>query len=135
MKIVSREQYMRASRDLERYYLFSTKAGCVYLRSDIEYGGELQSPRIEVMQFAVDTTIGIKKAVDKSRGENAGRILLFEHKTPVEAYKKVMGSFTDFAESVCCESDTVFLECRDDELRDIVKKYPNNNIYVVVMEG
>lgn len=56
MKEITKKQYIERINDYERLYLVMTDDHNIYLKADIEYGGEI-GLRIEMMDFKLDTSL------------------------------------------------------------------------------
>lgn len=87
MKEVTRTQYISSVIDYEQLYLIEAISGKVFLCSDIEYGGDLQIPRIEMMYFEMDISLSFHNACSECRARYTGGINFAEYQDELSAEK------------------------------------------------
>ena len=126
MKEISKEKYIEICKDYEKLYLITILADKVYLRSDIEYGGELQIPRIEIMDFEVNTLLPFSEACVECRGNYVGGINYIEYDSEKMANENALNDFLKL------EPKAIFVVCRNNELIDIARVFNEISIYIIV---
>ena len=80
MQEITKEQYIERINDHERLYLVTTDDHNIYLKADIEYGGEI-GLRIEMMDFKLDTSLTFWNACNECRCRYTGGICFIEYLT------------------------------------------------------
>ncbi|MCR5833599.1 MAG: hypothetical protein K6G55_03010 [Selenomonadaceae bacterium] len=125
MKILSREEYINDITDYENFYLLISADNEIFLCADMELTGN-DNLRIEMMNFKLNESLNISEAIDECRGKYSGGISFVEYSS-FNVVKTAI--ITDF---LALEKNTVYLLCRDDELKKIAESYPNQKIYVRV---
>ena len=118
MKEITKEQYLQDVNDFEKMYLIAVDGGRVFLRADIERGGEV-GLRIETMNFELDTAFGFWQANVDCRGRYAGGISFIEYENYDEAESRVMDDFVGIADRA------TFVYCGDGELKNIASVCPD----------
>ena len=127
MTELSKSEFIRQITDLTHLYLLEVEDGKPYLIADIEYGGEEQRIRIELInKFDLDPYLPFEEACIDSRSWYVGGISFIEWDSDEEAEAEVFDEFFILA------SDAVYVSCTDDELSDIVTRFPNACVYLDV---
>lgn len=125
MKEITKDTYIASISDYEKLFLIHTENGEVYLRADIEYGGEI-CLRIEMMDFDMNPDLLFSEACSECCGRYAGGITFIEYETFDDAQKSILSDFLSLGENA------FYLSCSDDEMRCVAEKYLNNEIYILV---
>lgn len=125
MTTLSKSQFISSITSLERLYLLETDNGRVYLHSDIEYGGDLQIPRVEMMCFAMNTELPIEIACSGCRSRYIGGITFIEYDDEATAVACALDDFLNL------EKDAIYLLCDENELANIAKSFGMAFIYAV----
>ena len=126
MKRISRNEFISGAENLEQLYLLEVFDGKVFLRSDIEYGGDLQIPRVEIMRFEMNTEMPISIACSECRSRYSGGISFIEYYNESEAMDCALNDFLELA------NDAVYLSCKDNELSNIAESFTKAYIYTVL---
>lgn len=126
MQMLSKEQFISKISDIERVYLVSIHDGKVYLRADIEKGGD-NGLRIEMMDFEMNTSYGFYEANSLCRSNYFGGISFIEYSSYDEAEHRAITDFLDL------NPHSALLYCDDNELDELTDKYPaDTDLYVDV---
>ena len=129
MTELSKSEFIRQITDPTHLYLIEIEDGKPYLTADIEYGGEEQRIRIELInKFDLDPHLPFEEACIDSRSWYVGGISFIEWDSDEKAEAEVFDEFFILA------SDAVYVSCTDDELSDIVTRFSNACVYVDVKE-
>lgn len=125
MQEITRDEYISNIVDYEKTHLIITTDYAVYLRADIDTGGDI-GLRLEYMYFEMDTSLPFNESNSDSR--NCGRSIYFdEYGSFEEAEQEAIKDFL-----YICE-DAIYLMCEENDLKDILPKYKNKSIYVVTV--
>ena len=124
MQEITKEQYIRSINDYEKLYLIVTENDIVYLKADIERGGDIEL-RVEIMDFELDTSLTFWEACGECRGRYCGGINFIEYNSYEEACANVLDDFLKLA------PDSIYLQCDDNELKSVLEKYRNQSIYIL----
>ena len=110
----------------------------VYLFADIEEdndtyddNNEFFAFRIELLEFELDTTLTFSEANLECRERYCGGIYFIEYNSVNESRTNVLKDFLSLFEKMPKLKQAIYLLCEDDELKDILKEYPDNVIYVM----
>lgn len=125
MKSISRNEFILSVTNLEQLYLLEAFDGKVFLRSDIEYGGDLQIPRVEIMRFEMNTEMPISIACSECRSRYTGGISFMEYYNESEAISCALNDFLRLA------NDAVYLSCKENELSNIAESFTKASIYAI----
>ncbi len=125
MKRISRNEFISGVTNLEQLYLLEVFDGKVFLRSDIEYGGDLQIPRVEIMRFEMNTEMPISIACSECRSRYTGGISFMEYYDESEAIACALNDFLGLA------NDAVYLSCKENELSNIAENFTKASIYAI----
>ena len=123
MQELTKIQYIKSVTDYEKLYLVISDDESIFLRADIENEENL---RIEMMYFELNTAFSFSLANSECRERYAGKIYFIEYDSDEEAEKNILKDFLSLSDNA------IFLLCEDDELKNILPKYPNESIYVVI---
>lgn len=129
MTTLSKAQFISSITSLERLYLLETDNGGVYLRGDIEYGGDLQIPRVEMMCFDINTELPIDIACSECRSRYIGGITFIEYDDEADAIACALDDFLNL------EKDAIYLSCDKNELTNISDSFEKAFIYTVIEIG
>ena len=115
MKELTKEQYIErvSVSNYERAYLLLLVDNTVYLRANLDFGGEI-GLRIEMMRFELEPELGFWKFIEYDSYE--------------EAEEKIINDFLDL------EENAIYLYCEDNELKDLVNSYPDKTLVYVVTD-
>ena len=122
MQEVTREFYTKNIADYEKVMLIETEEDKIYLRADIENEENL---RIETMDFEMDSSLNFIDSNSESRNCNK-KIYFIEYKSNELAERNILKDFLNLSDNA------IFLLCRDNELKNILPKYKNQSIYVLI---
>ncbi len=123
MQELTQAQYLQNIADYEKLYLIITENDKVFLRADIENAETL---RIEMMYFEMDTSLTFWEANSECRGNYAGKIFFVEYEGIEPAKINILNDFLNLC------TNSIFLLCDNDELKNILPKYPNESIYIII---
>lgn len=124
MQEITKEQYIERINDYERLYLVTTDDHNIYLKADIECGGEV-GLRIEMMDFKLDTSLTFLNACNECRCRYTGGICFIEYDTYEEAKQNVIIDFLNLS------PNAIYLFCKDTEIQVAADNYQNHNIYIL----
>ncbi|MGN1305119.1 MAG: hypothetical protein ACI4YB_08800 [Oscillospiraceae bacterium] len=124
MQEITKEQYVQSVNDYEKLYLITIENNEVYLKADIERGGDIEL-RVEIMDFKLDTSLTFWKACGECRCRYPGGIYFIEYDTYEEAQLNVIDDFLNLS------PNSIFLFCEDNELQEVAEKYNNQSVYVL----
>lgn len=124
MQEITKEQYIKRINDYERLYLVTTDDHNIYLKSDIERGGEI-GLRIELMDFMLDTSLTFWNACNECRCRYTGGICFIEYDTYEEAKQNIIIDFLNLS------PNAIYLFCKDNEIQEAADNYSNQNIYIL----
>lgn len=125
MRVITKEQYIQSIYDYEKLYLITIENNKVYLKADIERGGDIEL-RIEMMDFKLDTSLTFWEACGECRCRYPGGIYFIEYDTYEEAQLNVIDDFINLS------PNSIFLFCEDNELQAVAEKYNNQSVYVLI---
>lgn len=123
MKELTKIQYIESVNNYEKLYLIINDDESVFLRADIENEETL---RIEMMYFELNTAFSFSLATSECRGKYTGKIYFIEYDNDKDAEKNILEDFLNL------NNDAIFLLCKDAELKNILPKYSNKSIYIVI---
>ena len=103
---LAKEQFISKVSDIEKVYLVSIHDGKIYLRADIEKGGD-NNLRIEIMNFEMDTSYGFFEANSLCRSNYPGSISFIEYNSYDEAEHRVLDDFLNL------DNKAVFQYCNN----------------------
>ena len=141
MKELNCEQYIKNIVNYEKLYLLLTHKDKVYLFADIEehenyiIGGLVY--RIELLEFDLDTSLSFSEANAEGRERYFGDIYFIEYKSRKESEKKVLKDFFNLAKEIKnkekinkepTDKKIIYVLCEENELKDVLKSYPDNII-------
>jgi hypothetical protein len=90
----------------------------VYLRADMEYGGEYQQPRIEMMNFCLDKSKPILETSVDCRSLYIGGISFIEYNVcECDSTQRGIEDFIEMADSY----KAVYIECENCDLENIAR--------------
>ena len=125
MQEISREEYISRINPKKTDYvnlnLIITEEDKVFLRADIENEEDL---RIEMMNFEMDTSLNFIDSNSESRNCE-GKIYFIEYDSEEEAEENILKDFLNI------EKDSIYLICKEEDLKNILPKYKNKIIYVM----
>lgn len=124
MKEITKEQFIQSINDYEKLYLIATENDKVYLKADIERGGDIEL-RVEIMDFELDISLSFWEACSECRGRYCGGINFIEYNSYEEACLNVLDDFLKFA------PDSIYLQCDENELKCVLEQYRNQSIYIL----
>lgn len=129
MKELTKEQYIEkvSVSNYERAYLLLLVDNTVYLRANLDFGGEI-GLRIEMMRFELEPELGFWKANCNCRAKYPGGIYFIEYDSYEEAEEKIIYDFLDLEENL------IYLYCEDNELKYLVNSYPDKTLVYVVTD-
>lgn len=126
METLNKEQFISKKSDIERVYLISIHDGKIYLRADIEKGGD-NGLRIEMMDFKIDTSYGLHEANSLCRSNYPSGISFIEYNSYNEAEHRILDDFLNI------DNKAVFQYCNNDELRQVLSCYLHDeNKYIII---
>lgn len=115
--------------DLEKVMLIETSEDEVYLLADIE---NEEIPRIEIMNFIMDTSLNFIDSNSDSRNCNKSIYFIeFDENTNNEKILETFLKPQAYLVSLT-NIETIFLLCSDIELKNILSKYKNKRVYIYV---
>lgn len=126
MKKISRIQFISGVKDIEQLYLFEIVNSKVFFRGDIEHGGDLQIPRIEMMRFEINKKLPVSTASSECRSCYTGGITFIEYDDEEES---AICALNDFLRLV---NDVVYVSCGENELENIAENFTKAYIYTVL---
>lgn len=124
MQEITKEQYIKRINDYERLYLVTTDDHIIYLKADIEYGGEI-GLRIEMMDFKLDTSLTFWNSCNECRCRYTGGICFIEYDTYEEAKQNVIIDFLNLS------PNAIYLFFKDSEIQEVADSFSNQNIYIL----
>ena len=124
MQEITKEQYIKRINDYERLYLVTTDDHNIYLKSDIERGGEI-GLRIEMMDFMLDTSLTFWNACNECRCRYTGGICFVEYDSYEEAKQNIIIDFLNLS------PNAIYLFCKDTEIQEVADSFSNQNIYIL----
>lgn len=129
MQEISKEYYienlniMKDTANCSKFNLLITDNDKIYLRADIENEENL---RVEMMNFEMNNSLNITDSNSYSR--NCGKSIYFiEYDSEEESQKNIVKDFM----SIQYNNEEIYLICDENELENILKKYPNKTIYIM----
>lgn len=123
MTRLSKPDFKSVIKDIESVYLLEVRNNRVYLLGDMEYGGEIQTTRLEWMNLEIDKSQAIRHAVNDSR--NSGENITIEEYSENQT-DEILNDFLSY-------DTTCYICCNDDEMQDICREFDNTKIYVNVI--
>ena len=124
MLVITKEQYIQSIYDYEKLYLITIESNIVYLKADIERGGDIEL-RIEMMEFKLDTSLTFWESCCECRCRYPGGISFIEYDTYEEAQLNVIDDFLNLSQN------SIYLFCEENELIAVAEKYNNQSVYVL----
>lgn len=125
MQEVTKEKYIQSIMDFETLYLIEIENNKVFLKSDIECGGDI-GLRTEIMNFKLDTSLTFRETCSECRSHYTGGIQFIEYDSYDDAKLSVIDDFLNLS------PQSIYLICEDKELQAFTTKYNNQSVYILI---
>ena len=125
MTEITKQEYISLINNYELLYLVGIESEKIYLRADIEYGGDV-GLRIEQMNFELNTYLPFSEANSNCRGNYCGGIRFIEYCDEIEANQRIISDFLKLG------NKPIYLKCCDDDIKNVINSYPDEQAYIVI---